>query len=232
MTAPVSAGAASVPSWGVTFERSRRDRRARRGRAGAEAPRAVAGRSAEASDDVILAGLRARSDDALAALYDRYGATCFGVARRIVVDEHLAADVVQDAFLSVWREAERFDRTRGSVRAWLLTVTHHRAVDLVRRENRHRAQRASVELLDVQPADDAHLDEQVAASERADSVRRALDALPQPQREALLLAYFGGHTQNEIASLTGTPLGTVKTRMLAGMRKLRDTLEPTVREEA
>jgi RNA polymerase sigma-70 factor (ECF subfamily) len=209
MTAPASAGVLRMPSWSVVFERA-----------------------ADPGDEELLAGLRDRRDDALATLYDRYGAVCYGLARRVVVDEHLAADVVQDAFLTVWREADRFDRSRGSVRAWLLTVTHHRAVDVVRRENRHRALRASVDLLEGTPAVDAGVAEQVATADEAVSVRQALARLPEPQREALLLAYFGGHTQNEIARLTGTPLGTVKTRMLAGMRKLRDALEPTVREEA
>ena len=176
------------------------------------------------ADAELAAALAERRPDALAALYDRYGAACYGLAKRVVLEEELAKDVVQEAFLTVWREAGRYDGSRGSLRAWLLTVTHHRAVDLVRREHRHRSQRAPVESLEVTPSTAAPVEEQVETTVRAARVRQAVEALPAPQREALLLAYFGGYTQSEIARLTGKPLGTVKTRTLAGMRTLRSSL--------
>jgi RNA polymerase sigma factor (sigma-70 family) len=205
-----SAPGTLVPSWGVPFDPP----------------------AAGDADAPLVGLLRARREEALGELYDRYGGACYALARRIVGDADLAADVVQDAFLTAWREVDRFELGRGSLRTWLLTLTHHRAVDCVRRENRHRARRASVEALAATPSGEPAVDEQATDAVRATLVRQALDGLPAPQRQALLLAYFGGYTQNEIAQLTDSPLGTVKTRMLAGMRKLRAALEPTVREEA
>lgn len=221
MSGSASTPGTLVPSWSVVSERPQRP--------AAFDPDPVV---IDAGDAALVGQLRGRHDAALGTLYDRYGAACFALARRIVGDEDLAADVVQDAFLTAWREVDRYELRRGSLRTWLLTLTHHRAVDCVRRENRHRARRASLELLDATPSGERTVEEQAAAAISATLVRRALDRLPAPQRQALLLSYFGGYSQNEIARLTESPLGTVKTRMLAGMRKLRETLEPDVRGEA
>jgi len=172
-----------------------------------------------------------RDAGALEALYDRYGKVSYSLARRILTDESLAQDVVQEVFLSLWRNAGRFDAGRGTVATYVLSMTHHRAVDVVRREENLRRRRAGDDALELEPDPRPGVEADVLAAERRDEVRAALDALPAGQREALLLAYFGGYTQREVASLVGVPLGTVKTRMAAGMRKLKDTLSQSGREE-
>jgi RNA polymerase sigma-70 factor (ECF subfamily) len=179
-----------------------------------------------ALEDPALVALVVDGDgSALEALYDRHGRTSYALARRILADEQLAQDVVQEVFLTVWRDATRFDAARGGFSTWLLTMTHHKAVDAVRREENLRKRRASADVLEFTESDDPRVDDEVWGLLRRDHVRGALAALPEPQREALGLAYFGGYTQREIAKLTDTPLGTVKTRMLAGMKRLRAALE-------
>ena len=181
---------------------------------------------APGDEAALVARLRARDHDALAVLYDRHGASCYALARRVLVDEGLAQDAVQEAFIAAWRQADGYDGARGSLRTWLLTLTHRRAVDLVRRENRHRSRAETLDALESVPTPGASVEDEAGAGLRAGAVRRALGGLPYPQREALLLAYFGGYTQNEIARLTGSPLGTVKTRTFAGLRALRRALGP------
>lgn len=161
---------------------------------------------------------------ALEALYDRYGRAAFSLARRILTEETLAQDVVQEVFLSLWRNAGRFDAGRGTVATYLLSMTHHRAVDVVRREENLRRWRTSDEGLELEADPKVRVEDEVEASERRAEVRAALNELPDAQREALLLAYFGGYTQREVAALVGVPLGTVKTRMAAGMRKMKEAL--------
>jgi RNA polymerase sigma factor (sigma-70 family) len=168
---------------------------------------------------------------ALEALYERYGRAAYSLARRILTDETLAQDVVQEVFLSLWRDARRFDAGRGTVATYLLSMTHHRAVDVVRREENLRRWRTSDEGLELEPDPKARVEDEVEASERRAEVRAALAELPDAQREALALAYFGGYTQREVAALVGVPLGTVKTRMAAGMRKLKEALQDAGREE-
>jgi RNA polymerase sigma factor (sigma-70 family) len=176
-------------------------------------------------DDTALVGLIGKADpEALAVLYRRHGVSCYRLARRIAGNDALAEDAVQEAFAGLWRDPAAYAPEQGSVRAWLLGVTHHKSVDLVRSEssqqrlqNAHAAERA----LDP-PADDPA--EQAWAGIRAGTVRAALADLPEAQRHALALAYFGGYTQREIAELTGVPLGTVKTRIFAAMRRLEARL--------
>lgn len=178
-----------------------------------------------AVEDPALVALVVDGDAAaFEALYDRYGGASYGLARRILADEQLAKDVVQEVFLTVWRDARKFDASRGGFPAWLLTMTHHKAVDSVRKEENLRKRRAPADALEFTESDDPRVDDEVWGLVRRDHVRAALAGLPDPQREALGLAYFGGYTQREIAQLTGAPLGTVKTRMLAGLKRLRDTL--------
>ena len=182
--------------------------------------------------DGQLVELVAQQDaGALEALYDRYGRAAYSLARRILTEETLAQDVVQEVFLSLWRNARRFDAGRGTVATYLLSMTHHRAVDVVRREENLRRWRTSDEGLELAPDPKARVEDEVEASERRAEVRAALKDLPDPQRQALLLAYFGGYTQREVAALVGVPLGTVKTRMAAGMRKLEEALQDAGREE-
>jgi RNA polymerase sigma-70 factor (ECF subfamily) len=183
-------------------------------------------------DDQLVALLAERDAGALEALYDRYGRVAYSLARRIVADDTLAQDAVREAFLSIWRDAGRFDAARGTVSTCLLAMTHHRAVDVVRREEVLRRRRTSDQALAFEPDPKRGVEDDVEAAERRHQARAALAELPQAQREALALAYFGGYTQREVASLVGVPLGTVKTRMAAGMRRLKDVLhEPGLEEE-
>jgi RNA polymerase sigma factor (sigma-70 family) len=168
---------------------------------------------------------------ALEALYQRYGRAAYSLARRILTEETLAQDVVQEVFLSLWRDAGRFDAGRGTVATYLLSMTHHRAVDAVRREENLRRWRTSDAGLELEADPKARVEDEVEASERRAEVRAALKDLPDAQREALLLAYFGGYTQREVAALVGVPLGTVKTRMAAGMRKMKEALRDAGHQE-
>jgi len=182
-------------------------------------------------DDQLVA-LVARGDaEALEALYDRYGKAAYSLARRILTDGTLAQDVVQEAFVSLWRDAGRFDPSRGAVATYLLSMTHHRSVDVVRREENLRRRLGPAEAIGLEGDTRMTVEEGVEAAERRGQVRAALADLPEPQREALLLAYFVGYTQREVASLVGVPLGTVKTRMAAGMRKLKDALREAGHQE-
>ena len=185
------------------------------------------------SDATLLERIGERSADALAQLYDRFGRPAYSLARRICVDESLAEDVVQEAFLVVWRDPARFDPSRGAVSSWLLTLVHHRAVDAVRREATRRkrtvAPSADGEDWNIPPGPGA--DQAALGAVVAGKVRDALADLPAEQREALALAYFGGYTQREVSSLVGVPLGTVKSRMFAGTQKLRSVLGPHVEVE-
>jgi RNA polymerase sigma factor (sigma-70 family) len=192
----------------------------------------VRGKAYRGLRDGQLVELVAQKDaGALEALYDRYGRAAYSLARRILTEETLAQDVVQEVFLSLWRDARRFDAGRGTVATYLLSMTHHRAVDVVRREENLRRWRTSDEGLELAPDPKARVEDEVEASERRAEVRAALAELPAAQREALLLAYFGGYTQREVAALVGVPLGTVKTRMAAGMRKMKEALQDAGREE-
>jgi RNA polymerase sigma factor (sigma-70 family) len=173
-------------------------------------------------DDATLGALIGDRDSAaIDELYDRHGSACYGLARRVVADEQLAQDVVQDVFLAIWRGAATYDGSRGSLSTWLFALTHHKSVDAVRRSQRHSGRRAPEDALSTEPDPTPAVEEQAMASVRRDQVRAALAGLPEPQRQALTLAYFGGYSQSEIAQLTGIPLGTVKTRTLAAMRRLR-----------
>lgn len=157
----------------------------------------------------------------LERLFQSYGASCYSLAQSILRDTQLAQDAVQEAFLDHWRNRS-FDATRSTHRAWLLMLTHRKAVDRVRHE-----QRRSCLPLDAS-ADPVSTrrgpDDLAAAALLAPPVRAALSTLPQVQREALTLAYWGGYTQREIAEITQTPIGTVKTRMRNGMISLRHAL--------
>jgi len=183
-------------------------------------------------DDAQLVALVAKRDaGALEALYERFGKVAYSLARRILADETMAQDVVQEVFLSLWRDASRFDPGKGTVSTYLLSMTHHRAVDVVRREENLRRRRTSEDALEYESSHQDDVEAQVEAAERRTQMRGDLGQLPAPQREALLLAYFGGYTQREVAALVGVPLGTVKTRMAAGMRKLKDALRDTGQQE-
>ncbi len=176
-------------------------------------------------DRTLVARVTEGDGGALEALYGRYGRPCYALARRILADDQFAQDVVQEVFLTVWRDAHRFDASRGGFSTWLLSMTHHKAVDAVRREENLRKRRTTAEILEDREVDGPQVHDEVWSTLRGERVRAALKTLPDPQKEALTLAYFGGYTQREIAGLTNTPLGTVKTRMLAGMKRLKDGLD-------
>ena len=172
------------------------------------------------SDEALLA-LVARSDDAaLAALYDRYSRVAYGLALRVLRDPSLAQDAVQEAFLAAWRSAASFDARLAKPSTWLLTFVHRRAVDLVRREERRRAE----PMPEAPEAETEATDEEAALRERRQIVQHALRQLPAEQREALELAYYGGYTQSQLAERLGVPLGTIKSRMFGGLARLRDLL--------
>jgi RNA polymerase sigma factor (sigma-70 family) len=176
---------------------------------------------AHLSDEAVVA-LVARSDEeALAELYDRFGRVAYGLALRIVRDEKLAEDAVQEAFLTVWRNADRFMPERGKASTWLLTLVHRRAVDLVRREDRRRADPLP-ETTELTSGDSAE-DDAWLRFER-ERVQAALRQLPDQQREALELAYYGGFSQSELAERLGQPVGTIKSRMFTGLARLRELL--------
>ncbi len=164
-------------------------------------------------------------------LYRRYSGSAYGLAYRITGQQLLAQDVVHDAFMALWRAPEAFDPARGAFRTFFLSLVHHRAVDTVRREERIRARQeraANLEpVADEDPAEGVVDAADVAA--RRIEVRAALETLSPDQRQVLEMAYFGGKTQVQIAEEIAIPLGTVKTRTLAAMRKLRKVLDPTAK---
>lgn len=188
-----------------------------------------------ATDDVLGQAVRDRRAEAIDVLYARYGRPAFALARRIIGDEGFAEDVVQEVFLTVWRDPGRFDRARGSFASWLLSATHHKSVDAVRRKESLRRRRTqATEDAVAMLVDSDHttgVEEEVWTLLRRERVRVALRDLPPAQREALALAYYRGYTQREVAALTGAPLGTVKTRMLTGLRRLAETLGEAMRGE-
>ncbi|MCE0766599.1 sigma-70 family RNA polymerase sigma factor [Pseudonocardia kujensis] len=183
------------------------------------------------ADAALVARLAAGDDRALAEVYDRYGRPAWSLARRICADDGLAEDVVQEVFLTLWRDPARFDAGRGAFATWLLTLVHHKAVDAVRREAMVRRRTVAVEDVEAAPTPAGPgADQEALGAVVAGQVRDALGGLPAEQRQALALAYYGGYTQREVATLTGVPLGTVKSRMFTGLARLRAVLGPTAGE--
>jgi RNA polymerase sigma factor (sigma-70 family) len=182
---------------------------------------------AHLSDEAVLALIARADEQALAELYRRFGRLAYGLAFRILRDDALAQDAVQEAFLGVWRAADRFTAERAKPSTWLLTLVHRRAVDLVRREERRRTEplRPETEPVGAEAADEAEL-----AAQRQ-TIREALRKLPSEQREAIELAYYGGYTQSELAERLGQPLGTIKSRMFTGLARLRETLGEDTRAQ-
>lgn len=168
------------------------------------------------SDEALVAAVGRQEESALGALYDRYGATCYRLALRIVRDPSLAEDVVQEAFVDLWRSARKFEAARGRGRTWILVITHRRAVDLVRREERRRVE----PLNGFDAAGDEGADVLVEGKGEQARVQNALQLLSADQRRTLELAYYGGLTQSELAERLGEPLGTIKSRMFNGLERL------------
>jgi RNA polymerase sigma-70 factor (ECF subfamily) len=185
------------------------------------APPPAARDLAHLSDEALLSLVASSDDLALAELYDRFGRVAYGLALRILRDEALAQDAVQEAFLAIWRSADRFLAERAKASTWILTLVHRRAVDLVRREDRRRGEPLESAAEPVAP--ETTEDEATTGFERR-VVQEALRRLTPEQREALELGYYGGLTQTELAERLGLPLGTIKSRMFTGLSRLRDLL--------
>lgn len=174
--------------------------------------------AADASDRALVCRVADGDAAALEALYDRYGGPAFALARQVAGEPACAEDVVRAVFLELWRDPERYDPAVGGLASWLLASTHHKAVEAMRRDGTARTGPG----FSPNRLSPARLD---GDQPRGDRVRGALGGLPAPQRETLLLAYYAGRTQREIAEQTGTPLGTVRAHLLAGMRQLRTLLD-------
>jgi RNA polymerase sigma-70 factor (ECF subfamily) len=173
-------------------------------------------------DDAGLAARVAAGDDAaLAVLYDRHAPTCYRLALRVARDRGVAEEAVQDGFLGFWREAARFDPARGAVAGFLVLLVRRRAIDLVRRSEHRRADPLPDDYDAVEPG----AEELVGDRLRHEAARALLTAIPDRERELLELAYFDGFTQSELAERLALPLGTVKSRMHAGLARLRELLE-------
>lgn len=177
------------------------------------------------TDEELLQRLQRREMRALEILYDRHGRLAYGLAYRIVDDSTAAEDVVQEAFLNIWRQAPSYDPRRGAVRTWLLSIVHHRSIDWLR----SRASRRKDVQLDLVERTLAVPDtwQAVAVNVERETIQRALEALPSDQKRTVELAYFSGYSQPEIATMMGVPLSTVKGRMRMAMQKLRGMLEGT-----
>lgn len=160
----------------------------------------------------------------MAELYRRHAGAVYGLARKVLRDDRLAEEVTQEVFLRLWREPERFDPERGSMRSYLLTITHGKAVDELRSEMSRRAREDRVA---AEEGGQVQFDHEVADMLLTQRVRDAISALPVAEQRAVELAYYGGHTYREVAEITGEPEGTTKSRIRSAMRRLHAELSPT-----
>ena len=170
--------------------------------------------------------------DAFELMYDRHGGSAFSLAYRMVGDRTVAEDIIQEAFLSIWRSRARYQRDRGSVRSWVLGIVHHRTIDALRRNLVHDRRRASAEGIEERHEARELTDVEVARRDEARTVRAALEELPDEQGRVIELAYFGGFTHTQIADMLAMPIGTVKGRMRLGLEKMRRRLTEVTSETA
>ncbi len=161
---------------------------------------------------------------AFEAIYERHSGAAFSLAYRMVGRGNVAEDVVQEAFLSIWRSGARYERARGSVRTWVLGIVHHRAIDQLRRSSVHSKRRASDEGIEERLESGERTDVEVARRDEAQAIRSAMETLPPEQSHVIELAYFGGFTHTQIADMLAMPVGTVKGRMRLGLEKMRHAL--------
>jgi RNA polymerase sigma-70 factor, ECF subfamily len=177
----------------------------------------------DASDAAVVVAIGRWREDALAEAYRRHGGAAFALARRLLNDTELAEEVLQEVFLRLWNHPDRFDPERGSLRSYLLANTHGRAVDLIRSETSRRrreerdARRTAESTVDIE--------REVVETTVADQVKEVVAGLPVEERKAIELAYFGGHTYRQVASMLGAPEGTVKSRIRSGLQRMRKTME-------
>jgi len=185
---------------------------------------------AHLSDEALVAQVARGDEDALGELYDRVGRIAYGLALRVLRDDRLAEDAVQEGFLAVWRSAASFRAERAKASTWILTLVHRRAVDLVRREERRRTEPLGEEPPIGSGQQSEPTDEAAWLRFERERVQAALKQLPDVQREALELAYYGGFSQSELAQRLGVPLGTIKSRMFSGLARLRELLDESTQE--
>ena len=176
------------------------------------------------ADEDLMELVAGNEPDAFEVILERHANAAFSLAYRMCGTRPVAEDVVQESFLALWRNGARYDRTRGSVRTWTLGIVHNRAVDALRRSGVHERRRASDEGIEETLEASERTDSQAIGNAAAQEIRGALGALPLEQRRVIELAYFGGFTHTEIASMLDTPVGTVKGRMRLGLEKLRSHL--------
>jgi len=176
------------------------------------------------ADEDLMQLVRQGEPGAFDLIYQRHSTAAFSLAYRMTGESNQAQDVVQEAFLSLWRSNARYDRARGSVRTWVLGIVHNRAIDSLRRSVQHDRRRASDEGIEERLESKDRTDVEVARLDEAKEVRTALETLPAEQSKVIELAYFGGFTQSEIAAMLETPIGTVKGRMRLGLEKMRHQL--------
>jgi len=177
------------------------------------------------ADEELMPLIGSRDPEAFEVFFDRHGGAAYSLAYRIVGEQTAAEDVVQEAFISIWRSGARFDRARGSVRAWTLSIVRNRAIDALR-SRAGKAPKLTFDdemILEQRPADDS-TEEEAMRHETAGEVRSALTTLPDDQAKVIELAYFGGFSHSEIAEMLRVPLGTVKGRMRLGLEKIRGEL--------
>jgi RNA polymerase sigma-70 factor (ECF subfamily) len=178
------------------------------------------------SDEILLLAIAHGEEWAIEVLYDRYGRYAYSLAYRIVHDTNVAEDIVQDAFLSIWRKAASYQEQHGSVRSWLQAIVHHRAIDRVRAaaHRDHQWMPLPTEGEQDLPSTQPEVWEEIWLKERSSLVRKVLAQLPPEQRVVIELGYFSGYTHVEIAERWNIPLGTVKGRMRLGLRKMKSLL--------
>ena len=176
------------------------------------------------ADEELMLRVRDGDSHAFAMVYDRHSAAAYSLSYRMSGRRGAADDIVQEAFLSLWKASGRYDAQRGSVRTFILGIVHNRAIDALRRSTVHDSRRASDEGIEERFAATERTEVEVARRDEASEVRSALSELPDDQQKVIELAYFGGFTHTEIAEMINTPLGTVKGRMRLGLEKLRTSL--------
>ena len=180
-------------------------------------------------DARLVVAIARRQQDALAEVYRRHAGAVLGLTRRVLGDPRLSEEIVQEVFLGLWRAPDAFDPERGSLRSYLLAQAHGKSVDVVRAEVSRRAREEREARLRVGSGYD--LEREVVDLTIADRVRRTMEALPEQERRAIELAYFGGQTYREVAVTLGEPEGTIKTRIRTGLKRMRSTLQETEIEE-
>jgi RNA polymerase sigma-70 factor, ECF subfamily len=176
------------------------------------------------ADEELMQLVAGGDADAFEVILERHADAAFSLAYRMCGKRSVAEDVAQEAFLALWRSGARYDRARGSVRTWTLGIVHNRAIDALRRSKVHDRRRANEEGLAEELEAPERTDVQAMSNAASSEIRAALGELPSEQRRVIELAYFGGFTHTEIASMLDTPIGTVKGRMRLGLEKLRGTL--------